>query len=86
MPVTTRSGVPKRNVTSAVEGLSVADVRRCLDSVRRGWADRDAEAFSLLGQVDGRFSFTVQEFCFRFVLGHHRKRHAKSTTKGQSDP
>jgi len=85
MPVSTRSNKVvvhskiKRNVTSAVEGLTVADVRRCLDKVRKSWADLDKTHFSLLIPVND--NLTIQDFCFRFVLGHHRKRHAKSKTK-----
>jgi hypothetical protein len=58
-----------------VEGLTVADVRRCLDRVRKSWSELDQAHFSLLTPVDD--TLTIQEFCFRFVLGHHRKRHAK---------
>ena len=55
--------------------MSVAEVRRGLDAVRTQWH-----------QTSGRFYFTeklfngmtVQEFCTRFTLGHHTKRHAKS--------
>ena len=89
MPVTTRSTsaalppLPRRSVTSAVEGLTVAEVRKCLDVVRRSWSNRSRqEPFSLLTKVNR--PFTIQEFCFRFVLGHHRKRHAKSKTKSRN--
>ena len=62
--------------------MSVAEVRRGLDAVRTQWH-----------QGGGRFYFTdkifngmtVQEFCTRFTLGHHTKRHAKSKRGGGGD-
>ena len=88
MVVATRStkaaARPKRNVTSAVEGLSVADVRRCLDKVRKGWAESESSGhFSLTMVINEEIPMTIQDFCFKFVLGHHQKRHAKSKTKGR---
>ena len=66
----------RRVMTSAIEGMSVADVRRNLATIRTKWRDHSpTKAFQCHAQLQ---SHNVSEFCFLFVLGHHRKRHAKS--------
>jgi len=68
----------KRVVTSAIPDMTVAEVRRGLDFVRTQWREQQEEdsAFHLSHQLFNGMS--VQEFCFKFTLGHHYKRHAKS--------
>ena len=68
----------KRVVTSAIPNMSVAEVRRGLDFVRTKWRsqEKNQETFHLNTTLFNKMS--VQEFCFKFTLGHHYKRHAKS--------
>ena len=67
----------RRQVTSAIEGMSVADVRRGLDYMRRKWKLRGSDnPFYICDTIFNDMS--MQEFGFRFVMGHHHKRHNKS--------
>ena len=68
----------KRVVTSAIPDMSVAEVRRGLDFVRTKWRlqENTEEIFHLNTPLFNDMS--IQEFCFKFTLGHHYKRHAKS--------
>jgi hypothetical protein len=63
-----------RRVTSAIDGMSVAEVRRALDVVRKGWSHE--APFHLTGALFN--GMTHQQFCMELTLGHHTKRHAKS--------
>ena len=65
----------QRKVTSAIDGMSVAEVRRALDIVRKGWSDDEAP-FHLTAPLFNGMS--QQQFCTELTLGHHTKRHAKS--------
>ena len=69
----------KRMVTSAIHDMSVTEVRRDLDCLRKYWAfcdtnDTDVDpAYRLsTGKHD------IQTFCLKFMMGHHMKRHQKS--------
>jgi len=73
MPTTTRSA--RREITSAIPQLTVPEVRRGLDLVRRAWGERAEVPFELSAPSVG--DLTVQDFCFQFLLGQHRKRHAR---------
>ena len=79
MPVTRRSHGAKsarvanpRRVTSAIPGLSIADVRRVLDTIRRGWTARTEARFELSAHAIN--DMTVQDFALAFVMGHQRRR------------
>ena len=64
---------PKRTMTSAIPGMSVAAVRRCLNEVRTRFREG-----SLMGSVPLNNAFmTAAEFAFCFISGHHDKRHNK---------
>lgn len=65
----------QRKVTSAIEGMSVAEVRRALDIVRKAWSDEDATFHFTAPLFNG---MSQQQFCTELTLGHHTKRHAKS--------
>jgi hypothetical protein len=66
----------KRVVTSAIEGMSVGEVRKNLDVVRKRWRQQSGETpFFLTDPVAG--GFTVETFALKFLLGHHFKRHQK---------
>ena len=74
----------KRVVTSAIPDMTVAEVRRGLDFVRTQWREQQ-ESGSPFHLSERLFNgMTVQEFCFKFTLGHHYKRHAKSKRGGES--
>lgn len=80
----------KRKVTSAIDGLSMGDVRRRLDCVRKQWLVANHTPFFLTEPtVNGRddaqendiinseIHLEVQEFAFRFIHGQHEKRYKK---------
>jgi hypothetical protein len=57
---------------SAVEGMTVSEVRRAMDAARTQW--RDASPLSAPLCACGEEMLTLQGFCTRFVLGQHKKR------------
>lgn len=63
-----------RTMTSAIPHLSVTELRRGLDGVRRAWAQRARAPFALSADSVGGLS--AQELCLQFLLGQHRKRRA----------
>lgn len=73
----------KRIITSAIDGMTVAEVRKALSTMRRTW-----EACSALQDESRRPLYvscdtlvrghTVQDFSYMFVQGHHAKRMSKS--------
>ena len=70
----------KRVMTSAIPDMSVADVRKALQKVRKSWQAHDAmNPMTTTVCVTGTMS--AGQFCFLFVRGHHLKRHAKSQIK-----
>jgi hypothetical protein len=67
----------KRVVTSAIEGMTVSRVRRGLDAMRKQWRERsDERPFFICHTAVEHMS--MQHFAFKFVMGHHYKRHSKS--------
>lgn len=73
----------KRVVTSAIDGMSVSKVRRGLDTMRRMWREQNQEKpfFISRAVVD---NMPMHQFALKFVMGHHYKRHNKSTGKSGS--
>ncbi len=71
-----------RKITSAIPALSVNDVRKCLDAMRKHW-DNNAmpplysQKFPRDMQLDG---MSYSTFAYAFVLGQHMKRHKKRGT------
>ena len=64
----------ERTVTSAIDDMSVAEVRKALSQMRKEWgAHSIVQPFfpSKLLVND----LTISDFAFRFVMGHHSKRH-----------
>jgi len=80
---TMTSAKRKRVMTSAIEGQSVAAVRKTLNEMRKIWSLHSDNDPVYLTQVLGN-GMTVEEFCFKFVLGHHSKRASKSLGKKQA--
>jgi hypothetical protein len=75
-------GEERRVITSAIDGMSVAEVRRALATMRRSWE----EASSGDGAVRPFYmthdplvrGHSVQKFSYMFVRGHHAKRLSKN--------
>ena len=68
-----------RRVTSAIEGMTVAEVRRGLDTLRSKWTescDNSENGFFICNTIYNGMEF--QELAFQFVKGHHCKRHRKA--------
>lgn len=67
----------KRVVTSAIEGMTVSRVRRGLDATRKQWRERTNERPFFICHIAVEH-MSMQHFAFKFVMGHHYKRHSKS--------
>ena len=53
--------------------MQVAEVRRCLHSVRQAWSAHSPESpLNLSAAVPN--GLQLHTFCFRFILAHHNKR------------
>ena len=64
--------------TSAVREMSVAEVRKALSHMRREWGRHSCVLPFFPCQQLPDTSLTISEFAFKFVMGHHHKRHQKS--------
>ena len=64
----------KRVVTAAIDGMSVKELRRRLNSVRSQWMNANTEPFFLVNPVSSDTQ-TIQDFSLLFVTGQHKKRH-----------
>jgi len=62
--------------------LSVADVRRTLAALRRGWgevcSDPRKRPLYLCESIDADAGLSLEAFALRFVLSHHTKRVVKA--------
>jgi hypothetical protein len=64
----------KRVVTSAIAGMSVPEVRFFLNIVRKKWDNKSEESpFCIIDELTN--FMTVEQFCYAFVVGNHKKRH-----------
>ena len=67
-----------RKITSAISGVTVAEVRKSLDFIRKLYKNRyENNNFYLSANVPNT-NFNVGEFCLKFVVGMHTKRYLKS--------
>ena len=71
-----------RNVTSAIAGLRVTEVRQMLNEVRKRAKDKTAVAPLVLSSVmettthkHGDETMTCEQFALKFVMGQHLKRY-----------
>jgi hypothetical protein len=65
----------KKSFKSAIENLSVPDVRKALAHIRKKWnALDDDECFFSFVEDCGVGDMTVQEFGLKFVYGQNIKR------------
>jgi hypothetical protein len=72
----TTNNSKKRVMTSAIPEMTVAEVRKSLGEVRRRAATQTPEQpFFITDSLTP--DFTMQQFCLKFVCGHHDKRHNK---------
>lgn len=62
---------------SSVEDMTVADVRKALSHMRREWQKHSAICPFFPSHALPNSDMSVSEFAFRFVMGHHYKRHTK---------
>lgn len=63
-------------MTSAIESMTVADVRKALGELRERWrTNSPKKIFYLTDRLQN--GMTIEEFSQRQQLGQHRKRHAK---------
>lgn len=68
--------VEDRKMTSAINDMSVADVRKALANMRKEWQKHNyVQPFFPSKYITD--DLTISEFAFKFVMGHHAKRHAK---------
>ena len=67
----------ERKMTSAISDMSVADVRKALSNMRKEWQKHNSvQPFFPSKALTN--DLTISEFAFKFVMGHHAKRHAKN--------
>ena len=80
-------GGDRRVTTSAIDGMTVAEVRRALSTIRKSWDEASSGIkeggipFYTTGDPLVR-GYSVQEFSYFFVQGHHAKRLSKNRTAG----
>lgn len=70
--------------TSAIDDMSVAEVRKALSHMRREWANHsNIKPFLPANKIATASSteMTMSEFSFRFIMGHHSKRHSHSRSQ-----
>jgi len=64
--------------------LSIADVRKALSSIRKGWEEVQLDRTSKPLYLSNVLSLSqtqyirMEKFALRFVLAHHQKRHCAS--------
>lgn len=64
----------RRIITSAIQGLSVSEVRKALCEVRnRELQSSEKHPLYITDVLSNNMS--IDEFCLKFVCGHHNKRH-----------
>jgi hypothetical protein len=75
-------GDERRVITSAIDGMSVAEVRRALATMRRSWEEASSGDGAVcpfyMTHVPIVRGHSVQEFSYMFVRGHHTKRLKKN--------
>ena len=67
----------ERIMTSAIHDMSVADVRKALALMRKEWYKHSSvQPFFPSKLLTDKL--TMADFAFKFVMGHHEKRHQKN--------
>lgn len=62
---------------STIDDMTVAEVRKSLALLRKEWSNHSA-MHPICPSAPLINDMSMSEFCFRFVMGHHHKRHQKS--------
>ena len=73
----------RRVITSTIADVSVAEVRKSLALIRKKWdaAKSDPKAPPLYPSEDiGLKGTSIESFALKFVIGHHTRRQAKSSS------
>lgn len=63
---------------SSINDMPVADVRKSLAYMRKEWSKHSRVMPFFPSQALPSGDILVSDFAFRFVMGHHHKRHTKS--------
>lgn len=71
-----------RVMTSAIESMSVADVRKALSEVRERWKNNSPKTPFYITERLGN-GMSMEEFSHRQQVGQHKKRHAKCKSAKQ---
>lgn len=72
-------GALESPATSAIPGMEIAETRKALGILRaREEAQTEARPLFLSSPLTERY--TVSQFALEFVMGHHNKRHGKSSS------
>lgn len=66
--------------TATSTDMSVAEVRKSLSHMRKEWSRHSCVLPFFPCLELPHTEITVSEFAFRFVMGHHHKRHQKGVT------
>ena len=74
----------KRVMTSAIDSMSVADVRKFLGECRKKYTSQTHETPMYLTDTLTN-GMQLQEFALKFQQGHHQKRHNKSRKHNPND-
>lgn len=72
-------------MSSVIDGLTMSEVRRCLQKIRSAWDEQtpwgpfNSSAVIIEPERTGGKVMTMSKFAWLFVIGHHtnRKRHKK---------
>lgn len=73
------------NTSSAIEGVSVPEVRRALHCLRQAWRDRSCESPFFASDVMPGFTYQNKELSYEeFALLHEQGKHIKRHTKGRT--
>lgn len=67
-----------KKMTSAIQNMTVADVRKSLAHMRKEWTKHSC-VNPFFPSLHLSNDLTISEFSFKFVMGHHAKRHSKTT-------
>ena len=69
--------VDDRVMTSAISEMTVAEVRKSLSYMRKEWVKHSCvQPFFPCAPLPNTTT-CMSDFAFRFVMGHHEKRHNK---------
>ena len=68
-----------RTITSAIQDMTVAEVRKSLAYMRKEWSKHSRVMPFFPSQLLPNSPLMVSDFAFRFVMGHHHKRHQRGS-------